>query len=77
MDIGKSAGVTRIGQMPKLQSVFLGIFFGFVLFVAISKHPLTISSCLAASIPCLASRTTISVQIMGAGQSVGLQVFRA
>ena len=61
--------------MPK--SVFVKFFIGFVLFVAISKHPPTISSCLAASIPCLASRTTMSGQIMGARQSVGLSGFRA
>ena len=56
LDIGKSAGVTRMALMPKLQLVVLGIFFCFVLFVAISKHPPTISSCLAASNLCLASR---------------------
>ena len=76
MDIGKTAGVTRIGLMSKLQSGVLGILFGFVPFVAISKHPPTISSCLAASVPCLASRTTISGQIMGARQSVGLSGLR-
>ena len=66
--------------MPKLQLVFFGIFFGFVLFVAISKHPPTMFSCLAASNLCLASRTTSSGQIMGARQSaglLGLQGFRA
>ena len=55
---------------------FLG-FFGFVLFVTISKHPPAISSCLAASVPCLTSRTISSGQIMGARQSVRLSGFRA
>ena len=65
------------GTNAEAAVVFLGMFFGFVLFVAISKHPPTISSYLAVSIPCLTSRTNSSGQIMGARQSVGLSGFAA
>ena len=61
--------------------IFLGFFlvflFGFVLFLAIWKHPSTICGHVAASRRRLASRTTISGQIMGARQSLGLSGFRA
>ena len=54
--------------------IVFGIFF--VLFLAIWKHTPIICGHLAASRRRLASRTTISGQIMGARQSLGLPGFQ-
>ena len=76
-NIGKSAGVTKMGLMAQLQTFFLVVLFVLCCLWQFRKNPPTTSSCLAASLPWLASRTTISGQIMGARQSVGLSGFRA
>ena len=70
-------GERELGFFLVFFGFFFGIFLGFVLFLAIWKHPSTICGHLAASRRRLASRTTISGQIMGARQSLGLSGFRA
>ena len=72
---GVLCGAIRAGAR-----MFFGIFcffVFFVLFLAIWKHPPTICCHLAAARRCVASRTTVSGQIMGARQSLALSDFRA